>query len=70
MSEYYTAQRTRNLFDPLDPEPSRCFYFDCRLSVSRFPDFPFVLKSAVDALLKKEVDIHRANGIKRYDQAR
>ncbi len=37
-----------------------CFYLDCRLGVARPPGFPFALNSAVDALLKKEFDIHRA----------
>jgi len=39
-----------------------CFYLDCRLGVARPPGFPFALNSAVDALLKKEFDIHRAKG--------
>lgn len=78
MSEYYTAQRTRNLFDPNDAEPfkisrskidlflscPRCFYFDRRLGVGRPPGFPFALNSAVDTLLKREFDVHRANGTK------
>lgn len=38
----------------------RCFYLDRRLGVSRPPGFPFALNSAVDTLLKKEFDIHRA----------
>ena len=38
----------------------RCFYLDRRLGVGRPPGFPFTLNSAVDALLKKEFDIHRA----------
>jgi len=37
-----------------------CFYLDCRLGVARPPGFPFALNSAVDTLLKKEFDIHRA----------
>lgn len=39
---------------------ARCFYLDNRLGVARPPGFPFNLNSAVDALLKKEFDIHRA----------
>jgi len=39
----------------------RCFYFDRRLGIGRPPGFPFNLNSAVDKLLKKEFDIHRAN---------
>ncbi len=40
----------------------RCFYIDNKLGVARPPGFPFNLNSAVDALLKKEFDIHRADG--------
>ncbi len=43
-------------------ECPRCFYVDRRLGVGRPPGFPFNLNSAVDALLKKEFDIHRAKG--------
>jgi len=74
MSEYYNSRRTRNIFDPKSDEPFRisrskidlflncplCFYLDCRLGVGRPPGFPFALNSAVDTLLKKEFDIHRA----------
>ncbi len=74
MSDYYNSRRTRNLFDPGSSEPFRvsrskidlflncplCFYLDCRLGVGRPPGFPFALNSAVDTLLKKEFDIHRA----------
>lgn len=73
MSQYYQAKRTRNLFDPQAQEPfrlsrskidlffqcPRCFYADRRLGIGRPPGFPFNLNSAVDALLKKEFDIHR-----------
>ncbi|MDE2071423.1 MAG: PD-(D/E)XK nuclease family protein [Patescibacteria group bacterium] len=38
----------------------RCFYLDNKLGVARPPGFPFNLNSAVDALLKKELDVHRA----------
>ena len=38
----------------------RCFYLDNKLGVARPPGFPFNLNSAVDALLKKEFDVHRA----------
>ncbi len=76
MSEYYNPKRTRNLFNPLSKTPfklsrskidlflecPRCFYLDRRLGVARPPGFPFNLNSAVDALLKKEFDIHRAKG--------
>lgn len=74
MSEYYNPRRTRNIFDPKSKEPFRvsrskidlflncplCFYLDTRLGVARPPGFPFALNSAVDALLKKEFDLHRA----------
>jgi len=76
MSQYYNAKRVRNLFDPHSEEPfrlsrsklelfmncPRCFYLDRRLGVGRPPGFPFSLNSAVDTLLKKEFDIHRASG--------
>ncbi len=74
MSKYYNPRKTRNLFDPRSSEHfrisrskidlflecPRCFYYDARLGVGRPPGFPFNLNSAVDALLKKEFDIHRA----------
>lgn len=40
----------------------RCFYLDNRLGVARPPMFPYTLNSAIDTLLKKEFDIHRAKG--------
>jgi len=43
-------------------ECARCFYIDNKLGVARPPGFPFNLNSAVDALLKKEFDVHRARG--------
>ncbi len=42
-------------------ECPRCFYLDFKLNVKRPPGFPFTLNGAVDALLKKEFDIHRQN---------
>lgn len=73
MSQYYNPRRTKNLFDSQSNEPfrlsrskidlflncPRCFYLDRRLGVSQPPGYPFSLNSAVDALLKKEFDIHR-----------
>lgn len=70
------GKRVRNLFNPESKEPfklsrskielfhecPRCFYLDRRLGVGRPPGFPFTLNSAVDHLLKKEFDIHRAAG--------
>lgn len=40
----------------------RCFFMDRRLGVNRPSMPPFNLNSAVDHLLKKEFDIHRAKG--------
>jgi len=76
MSKYYNPPKTRGNFNPESKEPftlsrtgvelftscPRCFYFDKKFGVARPPGFPFSLNSAVDALLKKEFDIHRANG--------
>ena len=78
MDWQYNPQRRRNLFDPKSSEPfrlsrsrldlftscERCFYLDRRLGTDRPPGFPFTLNVAVDELLKKEFDIHRANGSK------
>ncbi len=75
MSEYYNQKRTKNLYNPESSEPfklsrskielymecPKCFYLDRRLGVARPPGFPFSLNSAVDTLLKKEFDIHRAD---------
>lgn len=74
MSDYYNAKRTNNIFKPggkipfrisrskidLFLECPRCFYMDRRLGVARPPGYPFTLNSAVDTLLKKEFDVHRA----------
>jgi len=38
----------------------RCFYIDNKMGTARPRGFPFNLNSAVDTLLKKEFDIHRA----------
>src|SRR6185312_284075 len=43
-------------------ECARCFYLDNKLGVARPPGFPFNLNSAVDALFKKEFDVHRQSG--------
>ncbi len=78
MSDYYNSQRTSGLYNPKSKEPfklsrskidlflecKRCFYLDRRLGVGRPPGYPFSLNSAVDTLLKKEFDIHRAKGTK------
>ena len=75
MSQYYKPNKHPNwLFNPneknnfklsrskidLFMECPRCFYIDNRLGTARPPGFPFALNSAVDHLLKKEFDIHRA----------
>lgn len=74
MSQFYNSQRRKNLFEPDSREPfklsrskidlflncPRCFYLDRRLGIGQPPGFPFSLNSAVDFLLKKEFDIHRA----------
>lgn len=74
MSEYYKANRTKNLYNPASAEPfklsrskieqfmncPKCFYLDRRIGVGQPPGFPFALNSAVDTLLKKEFDVHRA----------
>ncbi|NGX63649.1 MAG: hypothetical protein KR126chlam6_01062 [Candidatus Anoxychlamydiales bacterium] len=39
----------------------RCFYLDRKLGISQPSGAPFTLNNAVDALLKKEFDIHRKN---------
>src|SRR3954467_15783421 len=41
-------------------ECPRCFYFDNKLGVARPRGPAFTLNIAVDALLKKEFDVHRA----------
>lgn len=43
-------------------ECPRCFYLDNKLGTARPRGPSFTLNIAVDALLKKEFDVHRANG--------
>src|SRR3989344_5360149 len=76
MSQYYNPNRKRNLYDPKSDDLfrlsrskidlylncPRCFYLDRRLGVAQPPGYPFSLNAAVDKLLKKEFDIHRAKG--------
>jgi hypothetical protein len=78
MSNYYNPNRKGNLYDKDSTLPfrlsrgridnfincPRCFYLDRRLGVAQPPGYPFSLNSAVDKLLKKEFDIHRAKGTK------
>ncbi len=40
----------------------RCFYLDKKLGIKQPEGYPFNLNAAVDHLLKKEFDIHRAKG--------
>jgi len=77
MSQYYNPNRTRNLYDQNSATPfrlsrskidlfincPRCFYLDRRLGIGQPPGYPFSLNSAVDKLLKKEFDLHRAKGV-------
>lgn len=76
MSKYYNPNRIRNLYDSSSTELfrlsrskidlflncPRCFYLDRKLGVAQPPGYPFSLNSAVDKLLKKEFDTHRAKG--------
>ncbi|OGK52982.1 hypothetical protein A2970_01650 [Candidatus Roizmanbacteria bacterium RIFCSPLOWO2_01_FULL_44_13] len=76
MSQYYKGRRKNNVYIPGALYPfrlsrskidlflncPRCFYLDRRLGVAQPPGYPFTLNSAVDKLLKKEFDIHRARG--------
>src|SRR3990172_8648990 len=78
MSQYYNPNRKSNLYNPDSTAPfrlsrskidlflncPRCFYLDRRLGVGQPPGYPFSLNSAVDKLLKKEFDTHRAKGTK------
>lgn len=72
MSQYYKPNRkpdwnyggpkwrlSRSKID-LFVECPRCFYVDNKLGTARPPGYPFSLNAAVDKLLKKEFDIHRA----------
>ena len=44
-------------------ECPRCFYLDNKLGTKRPPGYPLSLNIAVDTLLKKEFDIHRAKKV-------
>jgi hypothetical protein len=73
----YKAERSRNLFFPNEVkafklsrskiqdflECPRCFYLDRRCGTGQPGSLPFTLNTAVDALLKKEFDSYRVNGI-------
>ncbi len=74
MSQYYNAKRTKNIYSAKSKNPyklsrskiemfmncPRCFYLDRRLGIGQPGGFPFNLNTAVDTLLKKEFDLHRA----------
>lgn len=74
MSKYYSI--SKNVYKPgtllqfrlsrskidLFINCQRCFWLDRRLGIGQPPGYPFSLNSAVDLLLKKEFDIHRARG--------
>lgn len=74
MSDYYKPKRKYHLYQNNSDKPfkisrskidlflecPRCFYLDLKKGTARPPGFPFSLNSAVDTLLKKEFDIHRA----------
>ncbi len=76
MSDFYTSKRTYDVYDPSSRFPfklsrsrienfiscPRCFYLDRRFGIDKPPPYPYTLSSAVDKLLKKEFDLHRANG--------
>lgn len=78
MSQYYNPNRSRNKYDATSTELfrlsrskidlfvkcPRCFYLDRKLGIGQPPGYPFSLNSAVDKLLKKEFDVHRAKGTK------
>jgi hypothetical protein len=68
--------KSRGLFDPASDNPfkvsrsgielflecPRCFYINHWLGIRRPSGPPFNINSLVDRLLKKEFDVHRANG--------
>lgn len=72
-----TQYRKGRVFDPKSDAPfrisrtkidlfikcPRCFYLDQRLGVKRPDTYPLTLNLAVDALLKKEFDIHRTKQV-------
>lgn len=69
-------KKWNKVYDPKSSEPfkisrskidlflecPRCFYLDARLGVKRPSGPTFTLNNAVDELLKREFDIHRAHG--------
>lgn len=73
---HFDSVRRKFIFNPASKEPfklsrskidlfmecPRCFYLDTRHGVGRVRGPSFTLNVAVDALLKKEFDVHRAAG--------
>ena len=71
---YYQLKHTKDLYQVERTRPFRlsrskielliecpqCFYLNCKLGIPRPDGPPFTLNLAVDELLKKEFDIHRA----------
>ena len=78
MEKRASAWKSRT-YDPKSSEPfrvsrskidlfvecPRCFYLDVKLGVKRPSGPSFTLNNAVDELLKREFDAHRANGSQR-----
>jgi hypothetical protein len=74
MPDYYTPRKTYGLYIPGSPTPfkvsrtkidlfmkcPKSFYLDRVYGVAQPPGYPFSLNAAVDRLLKKEFDLHRA----------
>lgn len=72
-----SVETYRGKYDPANPKAykvsrskienftrcARCFYLDRRLGIEQPSMPPFLLNSAVDTLLKKEFDAHRAKGL-------
>ncbi len=70
----YKVRGNKYCFDPESPEPyrisrtkidlfhecPRCFYLSERLGIGRPSTPPFSLNAAVDELMKREFDVHRA----------
>ena len=76
MAHKHTSTFSRGPFDPASTEPfkisrskidlfsecPRCAYLDLKLGVKRPSGPSFTLNNAIDELLKREFDIHRAHG--------
>jgi hypothetical protein len=74
VTDFYNPPRASGLYNPTATRPYRlsrskidlfldcpkCFYLDRVLGVAQPPGYPFSLNAAVDKLLKKKFDLHRA----------